>query len=62
MRWTADALTELKPVIGLPFSTIAHAPTIFPTPQQEKVSLPYYQYKSQDELNEWNNLFVPITE
>jgi spermidine/putrescine transport system substrate-binding protein len=60
--WTADALKELKPVIGLPYSTVAHAPTIFPTPPQEKVSLPYYQYKSQDELNEWNNLFVPITE
>jgi hypothetical protein len=22
----------------------------------------YYQYKSQDELTAWNNLFVPITQ
>jgi hypothetical protein len=27
-----------------------------------KLSRPYYQYKNQDELNTWNNLFVPITE
>jgi spermidine/putrescine transport system substrate-binding protein len=60
--WAKEALTELYPVIGLPYQTVADAPTVFPTPAQNAVSKPYYQYKNQSELDEWNNLFVPITE
>jgi spermidine/putrescine transport system substrate-binding protein len=60
--WVATALNELKPVIQLDPSVAAHAPTVFPTAQQDAVSKPYYQYKNQSELDEWNNLFVPITQ
>jgi len=42
--------------------TVANSPTVFPTAQVVALSRPYYQYKSQTELNTWNNLFVPITE
>ena len=38
----------------------ANAPTVFPTPAYIKNSRNYYQYKNQEELNAWNNLFLPI--
>lgn len=60
--WAKQALTEMKPEIGLPPSYTADAPTVFPTAQYIKDSRNYYQYKSQEELTAWNNLFVPITE
>ena len=60
--WAATALKEMKPSIGLPTSVTANAPTVFPTPEYIKNSRPYYQYKSQEELNAWNNLFLPITQ
>ena len=52
----------MAPVIGLPTSITANAPTVFPTAQYVKNSKPYYKYKSQEELNAWNNLFLPITQ
>ncbi len=58
--WTATALKQMKPEIGLPPSVTANAPTVFPTPEYIKNSRNYYQYKSQEELNAWNNLFLPI--
>jgi len=60
--WAKTALQEMKPEIGLPTTTTADAPTVFPTPQYVKDSRSYYQYKSQEELNAWNNLFLPITQ
>jgi len=60
--WAKSALHDMKPEIGLPTSTTADAPTVFPTEQYIKNSRPYYQYKSQEELNAWNNLFLPITQ
>jgi spermidine/putrescine transport system substrate-binding protein len=60
--WAKSALTEMKPEIGLPASTTANAPTVFPTAQYIKNSRSYYQYKSQEELTAWNNLFLPITQ
>jgi spermidine/putrescine transport system substrate-binding protein len=60
--WAKTALHDMKPEIGLPTSTTANAPTVFPTAQYIKNSRPYYQYKSQEELNAWNNLFLPITQ
>jgi hypothetical protein len=40
----------------------ADAPTVFPTEAYIKNSRPYYQYKNQEELTAWNNLFLPITQ
>jgi spermidine/putrescine transport system substrate-binding protein len=60
--WAKNALTELKPEIGLPPATTADAPTVFPTEQYITNSRPYFQYQNQDELTAWNNLFVPITQ
>ena len=60
--WAKTALAEMKPEIGLPTSTTANAPTVFPTAQYIKNSRNYYQYKSQEELTAWNNLFLPITQ
>ncbi len=58
--WAKQALTAMKPSIGLPTSYTAKAPLVFPTPQYIKNSRSYYQYKSQEELTAWNNLFLPI--
>ncbi len=58
--WGAQALKTMKPEIGLPTSKTADAPTVFPTADYIKNSRNYYQYKSQEELNAWNNLFLPI--
>ncbi len=60
--WAATALAQMKPEIGLPTSTTADAALVFPTAQYIKNSRSYYQYKSQEELTAWNNLFVPITQ
>jgi spermidine/putrescine transport system substrate-binding protein len=60
--WAAQALTAMKPSIGLPTSTTANAPTVFPNAQYIHLSRNYYQYKSQEELTAWNNLFLPITQ
>jgi spermidine/putrescine transport system substrate-binding protein len=60
--WAKTALAQMKPEIGLPTSTTANAPTVFPTPEYIKNSRNYYQYKSQEELTAWNNLFLPITQ
>src|SRR5579875_2687336 len=60
--WAATALKEMKPEIGLPTSVTADSPLVFPTPEYMRLSRAYYQYKSQEELTAWNNLFVPITQ
>jgi spermidine/putrescine transport system substrate-binding protein len=60
--WGGQALKQMAPEIGLATKVTADAPTVFPTPAYIKNSRPYYQYKSQEELNAWNNLFVPITQ
>jgi spermidine/putrescine transport system substrate-binding protein len=60
--WAQQALKAMRPSIGLPTSVTANAPTVFPTPAYVRNSRPYYQYKSQEELTAWNNLFLPITQ
>ena len=60
--WAKTALKQMAPSIGLPTSVSANAPTVFPTATYVKNSRPYYQYKSQEELTAWNNLFLPITQ
>src|SRR5262252_8308088 len=60
--WAEQTLKAMHPSIGLPYSTTANAPTVFPTPAYVHNSRSYYQYKSQEELTAWNNLFLPITQ
>src|SRR5262250_2940394 len=60
--WAKQALKAMGPSIGLPTSVTANAPTVFPNQQYVQNSRPYYQYKSQEELTAWNNLFLPITQ
>ena len=60
--WAKTALKEMYPEIQLAPSVTANAPLVFPTAQYVKHSRTYYQYKSQEELTTWNNLFVPITQ
>jgi hypothetical protein len=60
--WAAETLKAMKPSIGLPYAKTANAPTVFPDKQAIALSRPYYQYKSQEELTAWNNLFLPITQ
>ena len=60
--WGAQALKQLAPEIGLPAKVTADAPTVFPDAAYIQNSRSYYQYKSQEELTAWNNLFLPITQ
>jgi len=60
--WGAQALKQMAPEIGLPTKVTADAPTVFPNQAYIKDSRNYYQYKSQEELTAWNNLFLPITQ
>jgi spermidine/putrescine transport system substrate-binding protein len=60
--WAKQTLKAMQPSIGLPPSVTANAPLVFPTPAYVKNSRSYYQYKSQEELTAWNNLFLPITQ
>jgi hypothetical protein len=60
--WAEQTLKAMHPSIGLPASVTANAPTVFPTAQAIKNSRSYYQYKNQEELTAWNNLFLPITQ
>jgi spermidine/putrescine transport system substrate-binding protein len=60
--WGAQALKQMKPEIGLATTVTADAPTVFPTPAYIKNSRSYYQYKSQEELSAWNDMFLPITQ
>jgi spermidine/putrescine transport system substrate-binding protein len=58
--WNKATLHALAPEIGLPTSTIANSPDIFPTPTRVARSRNYYQFKNQEEINAWTNLFLPI--
>ena len=60
--WNRAALAALKPEIALPTSVIANSPDIFPTPARVALSRNYYQFKSQEEINTWTNLFLPIVQ
>jgi hypothetical protein len=60
--WAKTTLDEMYSEIGLPASTTANAPLVFPTPQSIQHSRNYYRYKSEEELTAWNNLFLPITQ
>jgi spermidine/putrescine transport system substrate-binding protein len=58
--WESQALKSLKTEIGLAYSVTADSSIVFPTPQRVQASKSYYQFKSQEEINAWNALFLPI--
>ena len=58
--WEAQALKSLKSEIGLAYSVSADSSIVFPTPQRVNDSKAYYQFTSQEEINAWNALFLPI--
>jgi spermidine/putrescine transport system substrate-binding protein len=58
--WNAAVLKSLKPEIQLAPSVTADSPDVFPTPARVAGSRDYYQFKSQEEITAWNNLFLPI--
>ncbi len=60
--WAKTELAAMQPEIGLPPSYTANSPLVFPTEAYIKNSRDYYQYKNQEELTAWNDLFVPITQ
>jgi spermidine/putrescine transport system substrate-binding protein len=50
-----------KPLISsLGFPEVADSPTVFPDAQQVAISKPYYQFKTAEDLDQWNNTFQPI--
>lgn len=58
--WDVQALKQLAPEIGLPTSVTANSPIVFPDAASVKLTKDYYQFKNQEEINAWNNLFLPI--
>ena len=60
--WDAKALKQLAPEIGLPTSVTANSPIVFPNAASVKLTKNYYQFKNQEEINAWNNLFLPIVQ
>jgi spermidine/putrescine transport system substrate-binding protein len=60
--WAKTTLAAMRPSIGLAPSVTANASTVFPDPTYLKHSRNYYNFKSQEELTTWTNLFLPITQ
>ena len=58
--WDAGALKAMGSEVGIAPSVTAHAATVFPTGEAVKLSKNYYPFKTQEEINAWNNLFLPI--
>jgi spermidine/putrescine transport system substrate-binding protein len=58
--WNKAALASLKPEIGLPTSASADSPLVFPSGREASLTKTYYQFKNQEEINAWTNLFLPI--
>jgi spermidine/putrescine transport system substrate-binding protein len=60
--WAASTLAALEKSIALPASVTANAPTVFPTQRYIQLSRSYYQFRSQEEVNAWNAIFLPIVQ
>ncbi|HEY5304565.1 MAG TPA: spermidine/putrescine ABC transporter substrate-binding protein [Acidimicrobiales bacterium] len=58
--WNKAALASLKPEIGLATSYTADSLVVFPSQERINQSRSYYNFKTQDEITAWNNLFLPI--
>ena len=60
--WAKTTLASMKPSIGLPTSVTANASTVFPDQTFLRHAKNYYNFKSQEELTTWTDLFLPITQ
>jgi spermidine/putrescine transport system substrate-binding protein len=60
--WAKTTLAAMEPSIGLPTTVTANAPTVFPDQAFLTHAKNYYNFKSQEELTTWTNLFLPITQ
>jgi spermidine/putrescine transport system substrate-binding protein len=58
--WNKAALESMKSSVGLATSVTANSTIVFPSPARIKASKSYYNFKSQAEIDAWNNLFLPI--
>jgi spermidine/putrescine transport system substrate-binding protein len=58
--WNKTALASLKPEIGLPTTATADSPLVFPSGRESSLTKTYYQFKNQEEIDAWTNLFLPI--
>lgn len=58
--WDKAVLASMASEIGLPTSTTANAPTVFPTTAMKAASRSYYQFKSQTEIDTWHETFQGI--
>ncbi len=43
-------------------AVVANSPWVFPTSAFDQLTRTYYQYKSQQDLDEWNGIFQPIVQ
>jgi spermidine/putrescine transport system substrate-binding protein len=58
--WNKAALASMNSSVGLATSVTANSTIVFPSPARIKASKSYYNFKSQAEIDAWNNLFLPI--
>ena len=58
--WNKAGLKSLFSEVSLPTSTTADSLDVFPSAERVKASKSYYNFKSQDEIDAWNNTFLPI--
>ena len=56
--WQATTMTNLKKDIGVASSVITTAPEVFPTTAYKLK--PYYAFKTQGEIDTWNEKFAGI--
>jgi spermidine/putrescine transport system substrate-binding protein len=58
--WAAKVLAETEKSFAISPKTTAESALVFPDARIESLSRAYRSYKSQEELNAWNSLFLPI--
>ena len=51
---------DARPILIKEDPAVGKSPLVFPTPAMEKNVHQYYNYKSYNEFQTWNNIFNPI--
>lgn len=60
--WAKPALKKMVTEIQLATSVTATSPIVFPNAAATKLTRPYFHFTNQEEINAWNNLFLPIVQ